>query len=203
MTQESAVMHIEPVVLKGLHIRLEPLSVSHHRSLCEAGLDPELWKLAMNRIRDPADMMAYIQTALKWQEEGTALPFVIVENVSGEIIGSTRYGNIDRSNRKLEIGWTWIALKWQRTVVNTEMKYLLLMHAFEVFRCIRVEFKTDMLNQRSRDALLRTGAREEGILRNHMIAHDGRIRHSVYYSITDSEWEEVKRGLEKKLGSRG
>ncbi len=192
-------MNIRPVILGGRHIRLEPLLIAHHAGLCEAGRDPDVWKLATVRMESPDDMMEYIRTALKNQEEGTALPFVIVENSTGTIAGSTRYGNIDRGNRKLEIGWTWIARKWQRTAVNTETKYLLLVHAFEDLRCIRVEFKTDSLNKRSRDALLRIGAKEEGTLRNHMITPDGRYRHTVYYSIIDSEWEKVKRHLEKKL----
>jgi RimJ/RimL family protein N-acetyltransferase len=192
-------MKIQPVTLDGKYIRLEPLSLSHHPALCEVGLDPELWRLTMARIERPEDMIDYIQTALKWQQEGTAVPFVILEKSSGKIAGSTRYANIDTSNRRLEIGWTWIARPWQRTVVNTEMKFLLLKHAFEVLGCIRVEFKTDSLNSQSRSALLRIGAKEEGIFRNHMITPTGRIRHTVYFSIIDSEWKELKARLERKM----
>jgi RimJ/RimL family protein N-acetyltransferase len=117
----------------------------------------------------------------------------------GRVIGSTRYANIDRAHRRVEIGWTWVARAWQRTAVNTEAKYLLLRHAFETLGCIRVELKTDSLNAQSRAAILRIGAREEGIFRNHMITASGRIRHTVYFSITDAEWPEVKSRLEAKL----
>ncbi|MBI1807662.1 MAG: GNAT family N-acetyltransferase [Ignavibacteria bacterium] len=192
---------IHPLTLDGTHVRLEPLSLSHHAALCQVGLDPGLWKVTMTLIRTPDDMRQYIETALTWQAEGTALPFVIIEKSSGEAVGSTRYGNIDSANRRLEIGWTWVARTWQRTIVNTETKYLLLKHAFETLGCIRVEFKTDSLNHQSRNALVRIGAKEEGILRNHMIAPNGRIRHSVYYSIIDTEWPTVKRHLEKKIYS--
>lgn len=141
----------------------------------------------------------YIAAALKEQTEGKSLPFAIIEKATGKAVGSTRYGSIDTTNRKVEIGWTWVARRWQRNAVNTETKYLLLVHAFETLGCIRVEFKTDYTNKQSRNALLRIGAKKEGILRNHMIAPGGRIRHSVYYSIIDSGWKEVKARLEKKL----
>lgn len=144
-------------------------------------------------------MRRYIETALRWQAEGTALPFATVEKGSGQVVGSTRYANIERAHRRLEIGWTWITPRWQRTAVNTEAKYLMLKHAFEVLGCIRVELKTNALNQKSRDAILRIGAKEEGVLRNHIINQDGSIRHSAYYSIIDSEWPQVKKRLEEKL----
>ncbi|MBI3193358.1 MAG: GNAT family N-acetyltransferase [Ignavibacteriae bacterium] len=136
---------------------------------------------------------------MKWQMEGTALPFAIIENNSNKAIGSTRYGNIDHVNKRLEIGWTWVARPWQRTAINSETKLLLLTHAFETLGCIRAEFKTDSLNLQSRAALLRIGAKEEGIFRNHMITPGGRIRHSVYFSIIESEWKDVKKRLEEKL----
>ncbi len=123
----------------------------------------------------------------------------MIDKASGRIIGSTRYGNIDRVHHRVEIGWTWVARQWQRSAVNTEMKYLLLRHAFETLKCIRVELKTDSLNERSRAAILRIGAREEGTFRNHMITASGRIRHTVYFSILDSEWLDVKTRLESKL----
>ena len=192
-------IYLQPITLEGTHVRLAPLSMAHHSQLCEVGLDDELWKLTMTVTRTLEDMKTYIETALKWQEEGTSLPFAIIEKASGKAIGSTRYANVDKANRRLEIGWTWVARKWQRTPVNTEAKYLLLKHAFETLGCIRVEFKTDSLNQKSRDALVRIGAKEEGILRNHMITPDGRFRHSVYYSIIDSEWPNVKALLQKRL----
>jgi RimJ/RimL family protein N-acetyltransferase len=144
-------------------------------------------------------MRAYIETALQWQAAGTALPFATIERATGRAIGSTRFGNIDRANRHVEIGWTWLGKKWQRTAANTEAKYLMLRHAFDTWRCLRVEFKTDSLNERSRAALLRIGAKEEGIFRNHVITWTGRIRHSVYYSIVDSEWAGVRADLENRL----
>jgi N-acetyltransferase len=128
------------------------------------------------------------------------LPFAQVEKTTGRVIGSTRYANIERAHRRLEIGWTWIARPWQRTAVNTESKYLLLRHAFETLGCVRVELKTDSLNAKSRAAILRIGAREEGTFRNHMITSSGRIRHTVYFSIVDAEWPEVRSRLERVLG---
>jgi len=194
-------MVVSPIVLEGAHVRLEPLAKSHLAGLAEAGLDEELWKWIPIPVRTHHEMAAYIETALDEQERGVALPFAIVEKATGRVIGSTRYGNIDRGHHRVEIGWTWVARDWQRTAVNTEAKYLLLKHAFETLGCMRVEFKTDSLNERSRAAILRLGAREEGIFRNHMITASGRIRHTVYFSIIDSEWPVVKGRLEAKLNS--
>jgi len=192
-------MIVQPVTLEGKCIRLEPLSLAHHAALCHVGLDQDVWRWITAPVRTPEEMRAYIETALAEQAAGTALPFATIERASGRAIGSTRYGNIDRSNRRVEIGWTWIARPWQRTAVNTEAKYLMLRHAFETLGCIRVELKTDSLNERSRKAILRIGAQEEGTFRNHMITASGRIRHTVYYSIIDSEWPAVKANLEEKL----
>lgn len=192
-------MQVQAVKLEGRHVRLDPLSMNHLAGLCEVGLDPELWRIALSVIESEEDMKKYIATALQWQVEGTALPFAIVERSSGTVVGSTRFANIDRTHRRLEIGWTWIARPWQRTPINTEAKYLMLTHAFETLGCIRVELKTDSLNEKSRKAMLRIGAKEEGTLRNHMITQGGRIRHSVYFSITNDEWPAVKRSLEEKL----
>jgi len=192
-------MIVEPVTLEGKHVRLEPLSLAHHAALCEAGLDEDLWRWIAAPVRTPEEMRAYIETALSEQAAGRALPFATIERASGRAIGSTRYGNIDRPNRRVEVGWTWIARPWQRTAVNSEAKYLMLRHAFETLGCIRVELKTDSLNERSRKAIARIGAQEEGTFRNHMITASGRIRHTVYYSIVDSEWPAVKVSLEKKL----
>ena len=144
-------------------------------------------------------MAAYIGIALREQNQGVSLPFALVERGTGRLIGSTHYGNIDRTNHRVEIGWTWVGREWQRTAINTEAKYLLLKHAFETLGCIRVELKTDSLNERSRAAILRIGAREEGTFRNHMITASGRIRHTVYYSIVDSEWPSVKARIEARL----
>jgi RimJ/RimL family protein N-acetyltransferase len=192
-------MVIAPVILEGRHVRLEPLTLEHTAQLAEVGLDADLWTWIPTPVRTPEEMSAYVQTAIKEQAAGSALPFALVEKSSGRTMGSTRYGNIDRDHHRVEIGWTWVARQWQRTPINTETKYLLLRHAFETLRCIRVELKTDSLNERSRAAILRIGARQEGIFRNHMITASGRIRHTVYFSIVDSEWPEVKARLEAKL----
>jgi len=189
----------EPVTLEGRTVRLEPLGPTHHAALCAIGLDPELWGLIPYRVTTPDEMVAYIQTALDAQKAGTALPFATVHVTSGQVIGSTRFMNIDVPNRRVEIGATWIAAPWRRTAVNTEGKYLMLRHAFETLGCVRVELKTDVLNQRSRNAILRIGAKEEGILRQHVVTWSGRLRDSVYFSILDSEWPRVKQDLEQKL----
>jgi RimJ/RimL family protein N-acetyltransferase len=188
-------MDITPVLLEGNAVILEPLSLQHLDGLCAVGLDPWLWRITMTHIGTRDEMKAYIETALAWHEAKTALPFAIIEKKSGTVVGSTRFANIDHANRRAEIGWTWIARPWQRSAINTEAKLLLLTHAFERMECIRVEFKTDSINEQSRNALLRIGAREEGILRNHMITPTGRVRHSVYYSIVADEWPAVKQKL--------
>src|SRR5579863_536729 len=192
-------MQLEPVTLGGTHVRLEPLSLAHHAALTEVGLDEELWRWIVTPVRTKEDMRSYIETALREQAAGTALPFATVERATGRPIGSTRFMNIDRANRRVEIGSTWIAKPWQRTAVNTEAKYLMLRHAFEVWGCTRVELKTDALNEKSRNAILRIGAKEEGTLRRHVITWTGRIRDSVYFSILDDEWPEVKAKLETRL----
>ena len=192
-------MILTPVTLEGRHVRLEPLAKTHLAALCAIGLDPELWELIPYRVATPEDMAAYIQTALDHQAAGSALPFATVHAPTGQAIGSTRYMNIDRTNRRVEIGATWIAAPWRRTAVNTEAKYLMLRHAFEALGCIRVELKTDSLNQRSRNAIRRIGATEEGTLRQHMVTWSGRLRDTVYFSVLDSEWPRVKRDLEQKL----
>lgn len=192
-------MKVEPVELPGLYVRLEPLSRTHLAGLCEVGLEEELWRWIPDPVRTPEQMAAYVEAALKDQESGMALPFAQVEKSTGRVVGSTRYANIDRTHHRLEIGWTWVASQWQRTVVNTESKYLLLRHAFETLGCMRVELKTDSLNAKSRAAILRIGAKEEGLFRNHMITSSGRIRHTVYFSVLDSEWPEVKVQLEHRL----
>lgn len=195
-------MEIHPITLEGRTVRLEPLSLAHHAQLCEAGLDFDLWHWIPQNVRTPEDMRSYIEQALGEQARGTSLPFATLDQASGKVIGSTRYLNIDVSNLRVEIGATWLAKPWQRTAANTEAKYLMLRHAFEKLGCIRVELKTDSLNQRSRDAILRLGAQEEGTLRNHMLTWTGRIRHTVYYSIIDAEWPEVKARLEGMLARK-
>ncbi len=192
-------MRIEPVVLDGVSVRLEPLSLNHLSPLTAVGVDPELWRWTVSLVRTPEEMEQYIQSALADQAAGTALPFATVHKPSGQVAGSTRFGNIDAQNRRVEIGWTWIARPWQRTAVNTEAKYLMMRHAFETWDCLRVEFKTDALNTQSRQALLRIGAKEEGILRAHMITAGGRVRDTVYYSVTAAEWPAVRAALRERL----
>src|SRR5437867_9992212 len=194
-------MVVSPTTLEGTQVRLEPLAKTHLDGLTAVGLDEELWRWIPTSVGTREEMAAYIETALSEQERGISLPFAMVEKTTGRTIGSTRYGNIDRTHHRLEIGWTWVAREWQRTAINTEAKYLLLKHAFETLGCMRVELKTDSLNERARAAILRIGAREEGIFRNHMITASGRIRHTVYFSIIDSEWLAVKARLEAKLAS--
>jgi len=198
----AADMVVSPVTLEGAHVRLEPLAKSHLAGLAQVGLDEELWRWIPMAVRTVEEMAAYIETALQEQERGVSLPFALIEKATGRAIGSTRYGNIDRTHHRVEIGWTWVARDWQRTAVNAEAKYLLLEHAFETLGCIRVELKTDSLNEKSRAAILRIGAKEEGLFRNHMITASGRIRHTVYFSLVDSEWPAVKARLESMLNSR-
>jgi RimJ/RimL family protein N-acetyltransferase len=185
--------------LQGRHVRLEPLGLPHHAGLCAAGLAPEIWRWIPYQVKTPEDMRAYIEAGLRDQEHGTAMPFATLDAATGRVIGSTRFMNIDGPNKHVEIGSTWLALDRQRTAANTEAKYLMLTHAFEKLGCHRVELKTDALNAKSRAAILRIGAVQEGIFRKHVVCHDGRIRDSVYFSITFEEWPEVRARLEQRL----
>lgn len=195
-------MIVGPVTLTGEFVQLEPMLPAHGPMLADVGLDEELWRWIPDPVHTREEMLAYVEAALVQQSGGNALPFTIIDRASGAVIGSTRYANIEHVHRRLEIGWTWLTPSWQRTVANTECKYLLLRHAFEALGCIRVELKTDLLNEKSRNAIARIGAREEGVFRNHMITSAGRIRHSVYFSVIDSEWPGVKARLEEKLKVR-
>ena len=195
-------MKVTPVTLAGRHVRLEPLSRAHIDPMFAAS-DPQLWRWTLTQITSREDMRDYVDAALAAQAAGSALPFATLDASTGEIIGSTRFGNIDVANRHVEIGWTWLRRDRQRTACNTEAKYLMLSHAFDVLGCIRVELKTDALNQQSRTAILRIGAKEEGILRAHMITASGRIRDSAMYSILADEWPSVRESLEKKLRAQG
>jgi RimJ/RimL family protein N-acetyltransferase len=192
-------MGVSPVVLEGTLVRLEPLTLAHHGALCEVGLEEELWRWTWGVISTPDDLRAYIETALAEQSAGTSLPFAVIWREDGRAAGSTRYGNIALEHRRLEIGWTWLGKEWRRTGANTEAKLLLLTHAFEVMGMRRVEFKTDALNGESRRALLRIGATYEGTFRKHGTAAGGRVRDSVYYSIVDDEWPDVKARLKGLL----
>ncbi len=195
-------MAIEACVLEGSHVRLEPLTLDHLDALTAVGLDPDLWQWTLARNQTPEDMRRYVETALAEQRAGQTLPFATVERSSGRVVGSTRFAAIERAHRRVEIGWTWIAPPWQRTAINTEAKYLMLRHAFEVWRCLRVELKTNARNERSRRAIRRIGATEEGTLRKHQLNSDGTSRDSVYFSIVDDEWPAVKRRLEGMLAER-
>lgn len=192
-------------ILEGPAIRLEPLGEEHVGPLCEIGLDPEISRFMPSRIVSRDQMADFIRGAIAAREALRAIPFVILLKDRAQptrAVGSTRFLNIDPGNRRMEIGATWIGKEWQRTRVNTETKYLMLRHAFEMLESIRIEFKTDSLNERSRRALLRIGATQEGIFRDHVITTDGRIRHSVYFSITSRDWPSVKDRLEGLLGLR-
>ncbi len=188
--------------LEGSFVRLEPLRADHA---------PLFWNVAKDALDDifrwfpyamkaEGDFVKMVEQAFDEQQRGVSVVFATVARDTGTVVGSTRFMNIDRSNRHVEIGSTWIAPAWQRTAVNTEAKYLMLRHAFEEWRCLRVEFKTDTLNERSRTAVLRLGAEQEGIFRKHMLTHTGRVRDSVYFSVIDTEWPAVKTRLEASLG---
>jgi RimJ/RimL family protein N-acetyltransferase len=192
---------ISPFSLEGRYVRLEPLRPEHATLLWEIAKDhlADLFQWIPYRLHSLEDFEKFNRQVLDEQARGLTVPFATVERSSNAVVGTTRFMNVDLANRKVEIGSTWIAPPWQRTVVNTEAKYLMLCHAFEVWKCLRVELKTDTLNQRSRQAILRLGAKEEGTLRNHMLTYDGRQRDSVYFSILDTEWPEVKIRLVSKL----
>ena len=188
-------MPLEPITLHGEAVRLEPLTRGHLPGLIEVGLDPDLWRITVQFGGTPEALAAYVDEALRQQAAGTALPFALVEPRSGRAMGSTRFGNYDAASARVEIGWTWVARDWQRTRVNTEAKYLLLRHAFESLGMERVELRTDAINARSRAAILRIGATQEGVLRRHQRTWDGRLRDTVFFSILSEEWPAVKQRL--------
>jgi RimJ/RimL family protein N-acetyltransferase len=193
-------MEVIPVVLEGKHVQLEPMTEAHISALAEIGIGPDFWDfMVYGKMETVDDMRGWVSDILSRGEKGTDLPFTVVHLASGRVAGATRYLNILPHDRGLEIGGTWYGLDFQRTVVNTECKYLLLKHAFESLGCIRVQLKTDLRNERSQKAIERIGAKKEGVLRNHMVLPDGYIRDSVYYSILDSEWGDVKGKLEEML----
>ena len=193
-------MEVRPVILTGNVVRLEPLSENHVTDLTISGQDESIWRyMRYSTICTEQQMRSWVLDLLALQAQGTDLPFAVVHLKSKRAIGATRYLNIQPQDRGLEIGGTWYAIEYQQTAVNTECKYLLLKNAFEKLNCIRVQFKTDLRNERSQRALERIGAIKEGILRSHMITPDGYIRDSVFYSILASEWPLVKARLEEKL----
>jgi N-acetyltransferase len=190
-----------PVTLTSPDVRLEPLTLAHVLALAAVGTDPELWGWIPNPITNADEIHTYVLTALDEQQRGVSLPFAIVDAAHGSVIGSTRFANIDVTNRRLEIGWTWLARSHQRTRANTAAKRLLLGHAFDVLGANRVELKTDALNQKSRNAIGRIGGVQEGILRQHVVCASGRIRDTVYFSILATEWPAVRRRLDERLAN--
>jgi RimJ/RimL family protein N-acetyltransferase len=195
-----AYMEIKPVVLTGRHVRLEPMTEAHIPGLAEIGVGQPFWHfMVYGTMSTPDDMRNWVLDILARSEHGTDLPFVAIHLASERVAGATRYLNIVPRDRGLEIGGTWYGPEFQRTAVNTECKYLLLRHAFETLGCIRVQLKTDLRNERSQRAIERIGAVKEGVLRNHMILPDGYYRHSVFYSILDTEWPGVRESLEEML----
>ena len=192
-------MKISPVTLEGKYVRLEPLTSAHEEPLNAAAADGELWNSTVTIVPTRDTMAAYIEAALSGQAQGDELPFAIISKVSGDVVGTTRFYEIKTNDRRVAIGYTWLSASTQRTAINTECKLLLLTHAFEHWQCVRVELITDLLNQQSRTAILRLGAKQEGILRSHMIMPNGRIRDSVFFSIIADEWPEVKKGLVARL----
>lgn len=193
---------LQPVTLAGRHVRLEPLAREHVAGLQRAAADGELWTLWYTSVPAPEATAAYVDTALDLQARGLALPFVVRDG-SGEIVGCTRFGNVDADNRRVEIGWTWYAKRVQRTGLNTEAKLLLLTHAFDVLQCAAVEFRTSWFNHASRNAIARLGAKQDGVLRNHMRMADGTYRDTVVFSIIAGEWPMVRRHLQFKLDAPG
>jgi N-acetyltransferase len=193
-------MDVKPVILTGKYVRLEPLTEEHVTGLTEIGLDNTIWQyMPYGIMQNESDIRRWVQTILVREAEGTDLPFVVIHLASGRVAGTTRYMEIRSEHHGLEIGGTWYGAEFRRTQVNTECKYLLLEHAFEEFKSIRVQLKTDSRNERSQRAIERIGAKREGVLRNHMILPNGYFRHSIYYSILDTEWPNVKIRLDEML----
>jgi N-acetyltransferase len=190
---------IQPVTLKGEHVALEPLTADHTPSLAAAASDGELWKLWYTSVPAPGEEAAYVAAALAMGEHEGALPFVVRDARSGDVVGTTRYLNVDEKHHRLEIGATWYAKRMQRTPLNTEAKLLLLTHAFEKLDAIAVEFRTHFMNHASRAAIARLGAKQDGILRSHQISRDGTLRDTVVFSIIASEWPSVRSNLNFKL----
>ena len=189
----------EPVTLEGQFVRLEPLSMTHHDELCIAIADGRLWELFVTLVPTPEGVHDFIEQAITDFQSGMSLPFATIDIASRKVVGSTRFMKADLPNRRVEIGFTFIAESFQKSAINTEAKLLMLSHAFDELAINRVEFLTDYLNSNSRRAIARLGAKEEGVLRNHMVMPDGRVRDSVLFSIIANEWDGVKKNLEHKL----
>ncbi len=192
-------MNLAPLTLEGRHVRLEPLAHQHLPGLAAAIADGELWTLPVTFVPHPIDLRGFFDDAEAAMAQGRELAFATFDKRSGRVVGSTRFRCIEPAHKKVEIGFTFIARAWQRTHVNTEAKYLMLQHAFEVWRCHRVELLTDVLNTASRAAIERLGATREGMLRNHLVMRDGRVRDSVVYSLLPQEWPQTRQRLQDRL----
>jgi RimJ/RimL family protein N-acetyltransferase len=190
---------LRPVQLEGESVKLVPLQKAHKVDLAFAASDGKLWELWYTSVPSPKTVDSYLDTALSEQASGKALPFAIIDKKTNTIVGTTRFLNVDAKNKRVEIGATWYAKKVQRTGINTECKYILLKYAFENLNCIAVEFRTHFHNHPSRNAILRLGAKQDGILRNHRLDESGNLRDTVVFSILDSEWKTVKTSLEFKM----
>jgi N-acetyltransferase len=199
MRTNSPAPLLTPTTLSGNVVKLEPLEERHFEGLSSVAFDESLWLYTMTRVSNAAELQTYVRAALEMAATGTALPFVTILKAEDRIIGSTRLANYDRENRRVEIGWSWLGSQYQRTGANVEAKLLMMTHAFEELGCNRVEFKTDVLNTKSRNALLGIGATEEGVLRQHVLLWNGRWRDSIYYSVLASEWPRVKERLQQRL----
>ena len=194
-------MSLEPVVLEGEHVRLEPLDGRHKDGLCRAISDGELWNIFVTIVPHPDDIDQFLANARSAHERGDGLAFATIDKTGNDqVAGSTRFMKADLPNKRIEIGFTFLGKTWQRSPINTEAKLLMFTHAFETLGMNRVELLTDYLNNPSRQAILRLGAKEEGVLRNHMVMPDGRERDSVLFSIVRSDWPGVKQNLRYKLG---
>jgi N-acetyltransferase len=193
---------IEPVTLVGEHVKLVPLSFEHEQGLANAAADGELWKLWYTSVPTPEGVRDWIAAALVMRDTFGAHPFAVIDIKSGDVVGSTRFFNVEAAHRRLEIGHTWYAKRVQRSSLNTEAKLLLLSHAFDTLKTIAVEFRTHFMNQQSRAAIARLGARQDGILRNHQIGRDGIYRDTVVFSIVEAEWPAVRANLRMKLDAR-
>ncbi len=195
-------MKIEPVDLEGEAVRLETIAERHVAGIVRAAAPEEIWRWMPMRFQEEESARGWVKIADSWIATQQGLVFATVDRASGEVVGSTGFLAASPPNRRVEIGATWITPAFQRSPVNTEAKYLMLRHAFETWDCLRVEFKTDALNQASRNALLRIGATAEGIHRSHMVMPDGRVRDSAWFSIIQREWPAVKTGLEARMQGR-
>jgi N-acetyltransferase len=201
LSQSTPLQISGPLTLEGSVVRLEPIRHEHAELFWDVAHNDleDIFRWIPYAVQTRDDFRKLVDKAFDEQQRGESIVFATVERSSGRAVGSTRFMNIDRVNRRVEIGSTWIAPPWQRTAVNTEAKYLMVRHAFEVWQCIRLELKTDALNQRSRNAILRIGAKEEGTLRRHLLTWTGRVRDTVYFSILDNEWPGVRAKLEARL----